>query len=161
MKNTAALFDKALDYHHLSKKEFSKEGQIPYDTVAGWKKRGEVPPYAIVLLKKIAHQRKMLYTPHHQNIGTYTGRKVIEPKLAKRIEVAFWGKALGYEEIIRRVRKAEPDFVKPFFENLYFKDVIAVLGQKQIAKLLPVLNTQFDSKTASFWKRVAVAEIAS
>lgn len=161
MKNRAQLFDKALAYHHLTKKEFAKEGQIPYDTVAGWKKRGEVPEYAVTLLKKIAMQRQMGYVPHAQKIGKYTGRKTIDRKLAKKIEAAFWGNNIEFTDIVRRVRKGEPAYVKPFFENLYFKDVIAVLGQKQIAKLLPVLGKLYDQKVAAFWKRVAVAEITA
>ena len=159
MKNKALLFDKALEYHHLTKKEFAKESGIPYDTVAGWKKRGEVPHYAVVLLKKIVRERQMAYAVHNNRIGTLVGRKTIDQKLAKRIEAAFWGKDIEYNEIIRRVRKGNPEFVKPFFENLYFKDVIAILGQKMIGKLLPVLDKQFDQHTTRFWNRVAVAEI--
>ena len=159
MRNKALLFDKALQYHHLTKKEFAKKSGIPYDTVAGWKKRGEVPKYAVVLLKKIVQELQMGYIVHDNRIGTLVGRKTIDPKLAKRIEAAFWGKDIEYNEIIRRVRKGNPAFVKPFFENLYFKDVIAVLGQKMIGKLLPVLDKQFDQHTTRFWSRVAVAEI--
>jgi len=160
MKTKAFLFDKALEYHHLTKKEFAEQSGIPYDTVAGWKKRGEAPKYAIVMLKKIAMERHRGYTERQNGVGRYTGRRPIDPGLAKRIEAAFWGKNIGYGEIVRAVRRGDPAFVKPFFENLYFKDVLAVLGQKQIAKLMPVLEKQFDQKTIAFWNRVAVAGIA-
>ena len=160
MKNKAFLFDKALEYHHISKKDFAEKSGIPYDTVAGWKKRGEVPNYAIVMLKKFAMERHRGYTMRVNKVGKYTGHKTIDPKLAKRIEAAFWGKNIGYDGIIRAVRRGDPAFVQPFFENLYFKDILAVLGQKQINKLLPTLDKQFDQKTHAFWKQVAVAEIA-
>ena len=52
--NKVAIFDKALKYQNITKKEFAQKSNIPYDTVAGWKRNGSVPDFAFVLLKKIA-----------------------------------------------------------------------------------------------------------
>lgn len=52
--NKVTIFDKALKYENITKKEFSQKSNIPYNTVAGWKRNGSVPDFAFVLLKKIA-----------------------------------------------------------------------------------------------------------
>lgn len=159
--NKAELFDKALAYHGLSKKEFAELSGIAYDTVAGWKKRGEVPDYAVVLLKKIAMEKHRGYPARAKRRERLKGAKVLEPRLAKRVEAAFWGKNAESDAIVRGVKRGDPAYVKPFFENLYYKDVLAVLGQKQIEKLLPVLDVAFDAKTATFWQQVANAELGA
>jgi len=50
--NKEKLFDKALKYHNITKKEFANKAAIPYDTVTGWKRNNSVPNFAFVLLKK-------------------------------------------------------------------------------------------------------------
>jgi transposase len=159
--NKAELFDKALAYHGLSKKAFAEKGGVPYDTVAGWKKRGDVPEYAVILLKKLAMEKHRGYHVRTKRAVKRKGVKALDPRLAKRIEAAFWGKNAGSDTIVRMVKRGDPAYVKPFFENLYYKDALAVLGQKQIEKLLPLLDEQFDTKTAAFWHRVANAEIGA
>jgi len=42
----------------ISKKAFSQYAKIPYNTVAGWKKKGEVPNYAMVILKQMPAQKE-------------------------------------------------------------------------------------------------------
>jgi len=68
--NKVAIFDQALKYQNITKKEFAQKSNIPYDTVAGWKRNGSVPDFAFILLKKIAftenprrHQFKLKPTP--------------------------------------------------------------------------------------------------
>ena len=68
--NKVAIFDQALKYHNISKKQFAQKSNIPYNTVAGWKRNGSVPDFAFVLLKKIAftenprrHQQRLKATP--------------------------------------------------------------------------------------------------
>ena len=36
--NKQKLFDNALKYHNITKKEFAQKSNIPYDTVTGWKR---------------------------------------------------------------------------------------------------------------------------
>jgi len=158
-ENMALLFDKALKYNGLTKKEFAKESKIPYDTVAGWRKSGRVPDYAVALLKNIGARRKRGYAAPVTGGRKYAGLKTVDRKMAKRIQAAFWGKNYDYLQIIDAVEKGKPEFVKTFFENLFFKDVLLILGQKRIARLLPLLGDIFDEKTFAFWKQAAETEI--
>ena len=152
-KEKAYLFDKVLKYHGMTKKEFADKSKIPYDTVAGWKRSGNVPNYAFVLLKKIAftenprkHQLKL--TPVRHMKITDTNR------LIKEIQVAFWGKNYEPTYILKEVKKGNPTFVKPFFENLFYGDILRLLSTKTIEKLLPTIDDLFKEQTATFWKNV-------
>lgn len=53
MKIEHELFEKMLTAKGISKKFFSKYAKIPYYTVAGWKKSGNVPAYVMVILKSM------------------------------------------------------------------------------------------------------------
>lgn len=54
MKVEHQKFELMLNDKSISKKIFSKYAQIPYYTVAGWKKSGKVPAYAMVLLQNMS-----------------------------------------------------------------------------------------------------------
>ena len=51
MEITNTIFETLLTKNNFMKKDFAQYSKIPYDTVVGWKKKGYVPPYAIVILK--------------------------------------------------------------------------------------------------------------
>ena len=51
MKVPHAEFEQLLRSRGMTKKAFSEYARIPYYTVAGWKKSGFVPGYAMVLLR--------------------------------------------------------------------------------------------------------------
>jgi len=51
-------FETLLRLKGLSKKAFAEYAGIPYFTVAGWKKKGEVPTYAIVILNQMPTAKK-------------------------------------------------------------------------------------------------------
>jgi len=83
--NKVTIFDQALKYHNITKKEFAQKSNIPYNTVVGWKRNGSVPDFAFVLLKKIAftenprrHQFKLKPIPIK-----------LTKELKKEIQVAF------------------------------------------------------------------------
>ena len=42
----------------ITQKMFSEYAQIPYDTVTGWKKKGYVPAYAMVIAKDMVYRKK-------------------------------------------------------------------------------------------------------
>ena len=143
--NKVAIFDQALKYQNITKKEFAKKSNIPYDTVAGWKRNGSVADFAFVLLKKIAftenprrHQLKLKPTE----------------QLKKEIQVAFLGKNYEVSYILKEVRKGNAKFVKPFFENLFYGDILKILPTKAIEKLLPTIDELFKEQTALFWQNV-------
>ena len=51
-------FESLLKLKGISKKAFSQYAKIPYNTVAGWKKKGEVPSYAMVILQQMPTQKE-------------------------------------------------------------------------------------------------------
>ena len=53
MKIDHNAFETLLKTKAISKKAFSAYTGIPYYTVAGWKKAGEVPNYAMILLRNM------------------------------------------------------------------------------------------------------------
>lgn len=81
-------------------------------------------------------------------------KSTIMTRLEKEIQVAFWGKAYTPRYILAEVKKANVKFVKPFFENLYHKDILKLLSIKQLEKLLPVLKKEFNAEKVLFWENV-------
>lgn len=148
--NRVEFFDRALKYHKLTKKEFAQKSAIPYDTVAGWKRNGSVPHFAFVLLKKIAFTQN----PRQHQMKLEPKAVKLTEALKKEIQVAFWGKNYEVSYILKEVRKGNPAFVKPFFENVFYGDIIKILPIKAIEKLLPVIKENFREKTALFWTNV-------
>jgi len=146
----AVIFDRALKYHHLTKKEFAQKSNIPYNTVAGWKRNGSVPDFAFVLLKKIAFTKNHR---RHQNKLKSMPFKLTD-ELKKEIAVAFWGKNYEISYILKEVRKGNPAFVKPFFENIFYGDILKILPIKAIEKLLPTIDALFNKQTSLFWRNV-------
>ena len=152
MNNKVKLFDSALKYHGINKKEFALKSAIPYDTVAGWKRGGNVPNYAFVLLKKIAfgenprrHQMRLTLQPVE-----------LTDRLKREIQVAFWGKNYEVSYILKEVRSGNQTFVKPFFENLFYGDILKILSVKAIEKLLPTIEKLFKEQTILFWRNVVM-----
>lgn len=120
------------------------------NTVAGWKRNGSVPDFAFVLLKKIAFTEN---PRRHQYRLKPTSIKLTE-KLEKEILVAFWGKDYEVSYILREVRNGNSKFVKPFFENMFYGDILKVLSTNTIEELLPIIDELFKEETALFWKNV-------
>jgi len=148
--NKVKLFDNALKYHNITKKEFAQKSNIPYDTVAGWKRNGNVPDFAFVLLKKIAFTDN----PRRHQLRLQPTTVPLTDKLIKEIQVAFWGKNYEVSYILKEVRKGNARFVKPFFENIFYGDILKILPVKAIEKILPVIKEIFKEETALFWKNV-------
>ncbi len=148
--NKVAIFDKALNYHNITKKEFAQKSNIPYDTVTGWKRNGSVPDFAFVLLKKIAFTEN----PRRHQITLKPTPIKLTDKLTKEIQVAFWGKDYEVSYILKEVRKGNHKFVKPFFENVFYGDILKILPTKAIEKLLPSIQELFKKETALFWQNV-------
>ena len=148
-KETAYLFDKALKYHGMTKKEFANKSEIPYDTVTGWKRSGNVPKYAFILLKKIS----FIEDPRRHRFALHPAKHTkITDRLIKEIQVAFWGKNYEPVYILKEVKKGNPAFVKPFFENLFYGDILKLLPTKTIEKLLPTIDDLFKEQTTMFWQ---------
>ena len=148
----AKYFDNALKYQNISKKEFAEKSAIPYDTVAGWKRSGNVPNYAFVLLKKIAFNEN----PRRHQIRLTPKAIELNDRLKKEIQVAFWGKSYEVSYILKEVRAGNPTFVKAFFENIFYGDILKILPIKAIEKLVSVIDELFPKQTALFWKNIVI-----
>ncbi len=150
-KNSVYHFDKALKYYGLTKREFSLKSKIAYDTVAGWKRGGHVPEYAFVLLKQLAFLKNA--TVYNEKVEPLK-KIIMNTRLEREMQVAFWGKEYSPLYILQEVKKANVKFVKPFFENLYHKDILILLSTKHIEKLLPLLKKEFNTEKVLFWENV-------
>jgi DNA-binding transcriptional regulator YiaG len=59
MKINILIFEKLLAKENITKKYFAQYADIPYYTVAGWKKNNKVPNYAMTILKDIIYRKKL------------------------------------------------------------------------------------------------------
>ncbi|MCT7602426.1 hypothetical protein [Aliarcobacter butzleri] len=59
MEITNTIFETLLKKNNFKKKEFANYSKTPYDTVVGWKKKGYIPPYAMVILEDMIYRKKL------------------------------------------------------------------------------------------------------
>ena len=122
MKIDHTLFLKILKTNGITQKSFSDYAKIPYDTVTGWKKKGKVPAYAMVIAKDMAF-RKMLNEKTKMEMKRNLKKRQesvsdLLPNEQKRIESAFWGTNYTTVEIIQKVQEGDEKFIKQFNENV-------------------------------------------
>ncbi len=116
------LFIDVLKANGITQKAFAEYAKIPYDTVTGWKKKGKVPTYAMVIVKDMAYRmqldeqvRQTLQRRHKRERIEVVGLK---PNEQKRIEAAFWGSNYTAGEIIENAKKGDKATLKRLKENL-------------------------------------------
>ena len=114
MKVDHDTFKVALDTKGITKKTFSQYAQIPYYTVAGWKKSGCVPAYAIVLLKNMP-------TPK-----TVTAKQLISAGIPRAI---FWNNDLSKEVpndifIVSTLKRTYNDFIIKVFIEFFGEETV-------------------------------------
>ena len=121
----------------ITQKAFADYAKIPYDTVTGWKKRGVVPPYAMVIARDMAY-RLELDKNAQQKLKRQNKRKNyriigLNEKEQKQIESAFWGKNYSAAEIIIKAKNQNEDVIKQLKENLpsLLQEKIATTEVKQ------------------------------
>ena len=118
MKIDHSKFESLLNTKSITKKAFSKYAQIPYYTVAGWKKSDKVPPYAMVLLQNIPSPKIV------------TAKQLIDAGMPRAI---FWNNDLSKSVpndifIVSTLKRAYNDFViKKFIEYFGKETVLAAL----------------------------------
>ena len=147
----AKLFDAALFAKGITKREYSTFANIPYDTVAGWKKRGIAPDHALIILKNMPlnlnkkHITRIKRAPiqHYEN------------KNYKILQAAFWGKNVTVETILAKVQEKNLQYLKPIFKNVFYKDIVSLLGIETIIALKPIYKKIMEKKDAEFWEFLA------
>jgi len=139
MKIDHTLFVHTLKARGITQKEFSNYAKIPYDTVTGWKKKGKVPAYAMVIAKDMAYRKELDRQAQMQMQRKMkkdeTSVPYLTPKESKRIEAAFWGSNYTAGEIIEKVTQGDQKFVKQFHQN-----VPQELQKKVMANVTDVLS---------------------
>ena len=116
------LFIHTLKAHGITQKAFAEYAKIPYDTVTGWKKKGKVPAYAMVIAKDMAYRMRLDEQTRHalQRRSKRGNIEVIGLDKAeqKRIEAAFWGTNYTAGEIIENAQAGDKRFMQRLKENL-------------------------------------------
>lgn len=143
MKVEHELFELMLDTRGISKRAFSDYAQIPYYTVAGWKKSGKVPAYALVLLKNMPFTK------------TVTAKQLIDAGVPRAI---FWNNDLSKAVpsdifIVSTLRRAYNDFIiDKFIEFFGEKNVLTALikhKDKLSDKLIDSITNHIHTSLAS------------
>ncbi len=122
MKIDHTLFVRTLKARGITQKAFADYAKIPYDTVTGWKKKGKVPAYAMVIAKDMAY-RKTLDTQAQTEMKRRYKKDVttlphLLPKEQKRIEAAFWGSNYTAGEIVQKVGQGDEKYIEQFRQNV-------------------------------------------
>lgn len=147
----AQLFDAALAARGITKRDYATFANIPYDTVAGWKKRGVAPEHALTILKNMP----IKLTKKRVRTAPIKRPKNIENKNYKILQAAFWGKNVTVETILAKVQEKDPEYLKPIFKNVFYKDIVSLLGIETIIALKPVYPKIMEKKDAEFWAFLA------
>ena len=143
MKVKHQLFTTMLNAKGISKKAFSCYAQIPYYTVAGWKKSGNVPAYAMVLLKSMPSPE------------TVTAQQLIDKGVPRAI---FWNNDLSKAVpsdifIVSTLKRAYNDFViEKFIEFFGEESILAALMKhrdKLSDKLIHSVTDHINTSLAS------------
>jgi len=125
MKIDHTLFESMLNAKGINKKTFAQYAQIPYFTVAGWKKSAKVPAYAMVLLKNIPSPK------------TVTAKQLIDAGMPRAI---FWNNDLSKAVpndifIISTLQRTYNDFVVKKFIEFFGEDTVLAALMKHRDKL--------------------------
>ena len=117
VKNKVAnsKFEALLKLKGISKKEFALNSGIVYNTVAGWKKKGEVPAYAVTILKQMPSRKK-----------TVTAKELITAGMPKAV---LWNSQSDKEVpidifIVSTLQKAYNDFVIDKLTDYFGKESV-------------------------------------
>jgi hypothetical protein len=115
------VFEKLLENNNLKKTDFAKYSKIPYFTVAGWKKRDSVPPYAMVILKDMIY-RKKLDMEAEQTLRRINCVSKIDYSLTateeNKLKSVFWGTNYTIDDIAKEIQHNNLSIIKRVEENL-------------------------------------------
>ena len=125
MKVDHSIFEAMLNAKGINKKTFSQYAQIPYYTVAGWKKSGKVPAYVMVLLKSVPSPK------------TVTAKQLIDAGMPRAI---FWNNNLTKTVpndifIISTLKRSYNDFVIRKFIEFFGEETLLAALMKYRDKL--------------------------
>ena len=125
MKIDHTIFEAMLNAKGINKKTFAQYAQIPYFTVAGWKKSAKVPAYAMVLLQNIPTPKMV------------TAKQLIDAGMPRAI---FWNNDLTKAVpndifIVSTLKRAYNDFIVQKFVEFFGEETVLAALMKHRDKL--------------------------
>ena len=144
----------ALRVHNITKKDFAETTGISYDTVLGWKRTGNIPDYAFMLLKKIATDKKRQLAPIKRRVRPVTNQKIL-----KNIEVAFWGKNYDPQDVLNKARRGNKKYLKTILDNLWYKDAVRAIGPRNIVNNIEKIKDEMTKDTYDAYIDIARCNI--
>ena len=137
MEITNTIFETLLTKNNFKKKEFALYSKIPYDTVVGWKKKGYVPPYAMVILKDMIYRKKLDEETEKllkRNINPITIKNYNLTKIEEnKLKAVFWGTNFTTDDILKGIREKNQKILKKIEENLPLNLQKQILGKLNYA----------------------------
>ena len=122
MEITNTIFETLLTKNNFKKKEFAEYSKIPYDTVVGWKKKGYVPAYAMVILKDMIYRKKLDEETEQtlkRNIQPIINQNHNLTKIEeKKLKSVFWGTNFTREDILRGIKEKNQKIMQKMKENM-------------------------------------------
>ncbi|WP_323586114.1 hypothetical protein [Aliarcobacter butzleri] len=122
MEITNTIFETLLTKNNFKKKEFAEYSKIPYDTVAGWKKKGFVPPYAMVILKDMIYRKRLdkeVSKVLKRDLQSQINQNHLLTKTEEnRLKTAFWGTNFTTEDILRGIKEKNRKIMQKMKENM-------------------------------------------
>lgn len=131
MEITNAIFETLLTKNNFKKIEFAEYSKIPYNTIVGWRKKGFVPPYAMVILKDMIYRKKLdeeteqTLKRNLQPIINHNLTKIEENKLKS----LFWGTNFTMDDILKGIIEKNQRIINKIEKNMS-KTKIKDISQK-------------------------------
>ena len=137
MEITNTIFETLLTKNNFKKKEFALYSKIPYDTVVGWKKKGYVPAFAMVILKDMIYRKKLDEETEQtlkRNVQTIVNQNNILTKNEEnRLKSVFWGTNFTTDDILKGIKERNQKILKKIEENLPLNLQKQILGKLNYA----------------------------
>jgi len=132
MEISNIIFEKLLANNNLKKSDFAQYSKIPYNTVAGWKKKNQVPPYAMVILKDMIYRNKLELEAEQNLRRGYIVKKVnysLTVEEEKKLKSVFWGTNYTIDDIVKEIKENNQNIIKRVEENLPLDLKTQIIGK--------------------------------
>jgi hypothetical protein len=137
MEITNTIFETLITKNNFKKKDFAEYSKIPYDTVVGWKKKGFVPTYAMVILKDMIYRKKLDKETEQvlkRNLQPQTNQNFTLTKTEEnRLKSAFWGTNFTTDDIVKGIKEKNQKILKKIEDNLPLNLQKQILGKLNYA----------------------------
>jgi len=132
MEISNAVFEKLLACNNFKKSDFAEYSKIPYNTVAGWKKKNKVPPYAMVILKDMIYRNKLEMQAEQNLRRSYVVPRAnysLTPNEEKKLKSVFWGTNYTIDDIAKEMQNNNQTIIKRVEENLPLDIRTQIMGK--------------------------------